>query len=90
MSYTLGEIAARFGLELKGDAGVTISGVCSLSPGKPGCISFLNNPKFRSQLAASQAGAVIVGKRDGAGFAGNGLVATDPYLAFAQIGRAHV
>ncbi|MES2489083.1 MAG: UDP-3-O-(3-hydroxymyristoyl)glucosamine N-acyltransferase [Pseudomonadota bacterium] len=85
MSHTLGEIAARFGLELKGDAAIVISGVCSLAPGKPGCIGFLNNPKFRLQLANTQAGAVIVGKRDGATFTGNGLVAPDPYLAFARI-----
>lgn len=85
MSHTLGEIAERFGLELKGEGSIVISGVCSLSPGKPGCIGFLNNPKFRPQLASTQAGAVIVGKRDGATFTGNGLVAPDPYLAFARI-----
>lgn len=84
-THTLGDLAARFGLELKGDASVAIGGVCSLSPGKAGCISFLNNPKFRPQLAASQAGAVIVGRRDAANLTGNGLVAPDPYLAFARI-----
>lgn len=85
MPHTLGDIATRFGLELKGDASVIISGVCSLAPGKPGCIGFLNNPKFRPQLSSTQAAAVIVGKRDGATFTGNGLVAADPYLAYARI-----
>jgi UDP-3-O-[3-hydroxymyristoyl] glucosamine N-acyltransferase len=85
MSYTLGEIANRFGLDLKGEAGVVISGVCSLLPGKPDGISFLNNPKLREQLAASLAGAVIVGKRDVVALTGNGLVAADPYLAYARI-----
>ncbi|HWU68658.1 MAG TPA: UDP-3-O-(3-hydroxymyristoyl)glucosamine N-acyltransferase [Stenotrophobium sp.] len=85
MSYTLGEIAQRFGLEIKGDAGTMISGVCGLVPGKPDCITFLNNPKLRGQLAATQAAAVIIGPRDVPAFTGNGLVAPDPYLAYARI-----
>jgi len=85
MTYTLGEIATRFGLELKGEGSVVISGVCSLAPGKPGGIGFINNPKFRPWRATTQAGAVIVGKRDAATCSSNGLVAPDPYLAFARI-----
>ncbi|MGH8461794.1 MAG: UDP-3-O-(3-hydroxymyristoyl)glucosamine N-acyltransferase [Stenotrophobium sp.] len=85
MSHTLGEIARRFDLELKGDATTVVSGVCGLTPGKPRCITFLNNPKLRSQLAATLAAAVIVGPRDAPAFAGNGLVAPDPYLAYARI-----
>lgn len=85
MRHTLAELAQRFGLELKGDGATAISGVCSMQPGKPGCITFLANPKLRAQLATTQAGAVILSKRDGQSFAGNGLVAADPYLAFARI-----
>lgn len=85
MSHTLAELAQRFGLELKGEGSVAIAGICSLQPGRPGCLTFLANPKLRAQLADTQAAAVIVGKRDAASFAGNGLVAADPYLAFARI-----
>ncbi|MGH8504904.1 MAG: UDP-3-O-(3-hydroxymyristoyl)glucosamine N-acyltransferase [Stenotrophobium sp.] len=85
MSYTLGEIAQRFGCELRGSAETPIAGVCGLAPGKPGCITFLNNPKLRSQLAATLAAAVIVGPRDAPALAGNGLIAQDPYLAYARI-----
>lgn len=83
--YALSELAERFGLELKGDGAARIEGVCTLQPGKPGCIAFLANPKFRAQLSGTQASAVIVGKRDAAAWNGNGLVAADPYAAFARI-----
>lgn len=85
--YTLGDLAQRFALELRGDAGTLIAGVCTLAPGKPGAISFLANPKYRSQLAGTAASAVIVGNKDAAEFRGNGLVARDPYLAFARIAQ---
>lgn len=85
MSHTLAELAQRFGLELKGDGATVISGICAMRPGKAGCITFLNNPKFRAELAESQASAVIIGPRDAPTYMGNGLVARDPYLAFAHI-----
>lgn len=83
--YSLGELARRFGLELRGDASASIEGVCALAPGKPGCLAFLANPRYRGQLATTAAGAVIVGTRDAPSLVGNGLVARDPYLAFARI-----
>lgn len=83
--YTLGELAQRFSLELRGDAQTSIAGLCTLSPGKPGCLSFLANPRYRVQLSRSLAAAVIVGTRDAASLK-TGLVAKDPYLAFARIG----
>lgn len=86
MAVTLAELSQRFGLELKGEGASVITGVCTLSPGKPGCISFLSNPKYREQLAQTSAAAVIVGKRDAAALK-TGLVAPDPYLAYARIAR---
>lgn len=90
MAPTLGELAQRFrdelpGLELVGDPATPIEGVCTLSPGEPGCLSFLANPKYRGQLAGTQAAAVVLGRRDAAAFKGSGLVASDPYLAYARI-----
>ena len=90
MAPTLGELAQRFKaglpeLEVAGDPATVIRGTCTLSPGEPGCLSFLANPKYRSQLATTRAAAVVLGKRDAAGFKGNALVAKDPYLAFARI-----
>lgn len=82
--WTLAQLAEQFSLELKGEGGTAISGVSSLSPGKQGCITFLANPKLRELLLTTQAAAVIVGKRDAAALK-TGLVAPDPYLAYARI-----
>lgn len=84
-TYTLAELAERFGLELRGDGATPIGGVCTLQPGREGCIGFLSNPKYRAQLAATQAAAVIVGARDADALQTPGLVARDPYLAYARL-----
>jgi UDP-3-O-[3-hydroxymyristoyl] glucosamine N-acyltransferase len=93
MAPTLGELAQRFRpglpeLELAGDPAVPIQGVCTLAPGEPGCLAFLANPRYRAQLAQTRAAAVVLGRRDAAGFKGNALIARDPYLAFARIAGA--
>jgi UDP-3-O-[3-hydroxymyristoyl] glucosamine N-acyltransferase len=83
--YTLGELAQRLQLQLQGDAQLRIAGVCSLDPGKPGCLSFCVNARLYPQLANSAAAAVVIGLRDGQKFSGNALLAKDPALAFARI-----
>jgi UDP-3-O-[3-hydroxymyristoyl] glucosamine N-acyltransferase len=93
VASTLGELAQRFRagmpeLEVAGDPGTVIRGVCTLAPGEPGCLGFLANPRYRAQLATTRAAAVVLGKRDAADYAGNALIAKDPYLAFARIASA--
>lgn len=85
-SYTLSELAERFGLEVIGEAATAIDGLCELLPGVPGKLGYLANPQYRAALATTQA-AVVVGKRDAAALAGPGLLARDPNLAFARIAR---
>ncbi|WP_020648262.1 UDP-3-O-(3-hydroxymyristoyl)glucosamine N-acyltransferase [Solimonas variicoloris] len=84
-TFTLEELAQRFGLALRGDPATAVSGVCGLSPGKPGCLSFLSNPKLRGELASTAAAVVIVHPRDADALATAGLIAPDPYLAYARI-----
>lgn len=84
---TLAELAAQHGLRLQGGGDLRIRGVCTLTPGKPGHLGFLANPKYRSQLATSAAGAVVLGEGDAAGSPLPALIAKDPYLAFARIAR---
>ena len=83
--YSLGDLAAQFALELRGDPAIRVEGVCTLVPGRPGHLGFLANPKYRAQLASTAAAVVIVGPRDAASLPGAGLVAKDPYLAYARI-----
>ncbi|HET8881561.1 MAG TPA: UDP-3-O-(3-hydroxymyristoyl)glucosamine N-acyltransferase [Solimonas sp.] len=86
-TFTLDELAQRFGLPSRGDATTAVSGVCSLSPGKPGHLSFLSNPKLRDELAGSAAAIVIVAPRHADAVRGAALIAADPYLAYARIAR---
>jgi UDP-3-O-[3-hydroxymyristoyl] glucosamine N-acyltransferase len=85
VSYTLDELAQRYGLQLRGDPATAVSGVCGLSPGKAGGLSFLSNPKLRGELATTAASIVIVHARDADALKGAGLIAADPYLAYARI-----
>ncbi len=83
----LGDIAARFGLELHGDGSRLIEGVATLAHAGPGQLGFLANPRYRGQLASTRAGAVVIAAGDlDAAAPGTGLlVAANPYVAFARI-----
>ncbi|WP_293372139.1 UDP-3-O-(3-hydroxymyristoyl)glucosamine N-acyltransferase [Nevskia sp.] len=86
-STTLGALAERHGLELRGDAATVIEGVCALAPGQPGRLGFCADPRLRPQLAGSSAAAVIITAQDAAAFSGNALIAANPAVAFAGIAR---
>ena len=59
-SFTLREIAERLGATLIGDESVLIRQVGTLGAAKAGEIAFLVNPKYRRELQATAASAVIV------------------------------
>lgn len=86
MGLQLGSIVAALGGELHGDATLRIEGLAPLDAAGPQHLSFLSNPKYRQQLAASRAGCVIVGPavREQALARGACIVADDPYLYFAR------
>lgn len=56
----LDEIVAQLGGTLVGDGSVRVSRVGTLAQAGTGQIAFLANPKYRGQLAATQAAAVIL------------------------------
>lgn len=85
MAVSLGELAAQFGCELKGDPAATVDRVATLSDATAGSISFLANQVYRSVLATTRATAVIVRPDDATEFAGNALLTDDPYLCYARI-----
>lgn len=84
-SHSAGELAERFSLGLHGDAGARVSGVGTLAKAGATQLAFLANPKYRAQLADSQAGVVVMREDDAAGYPGTALIARDPYSAFAKI-----
>jgi UDP-3-O-[3-hydroxymyristoyl] glucosamine N-acyltransferase len=78
----LRELAARLGCRLEGDGSIEIGRVSTLEAAVPGDVSFLSNPKYAAQLAATKASAVILGE-DVEPAPCAMLRAGDPYLAFA-------
>ncbi|WP_018410638.1 UDP-3-O-(3-hydroxymyristoyl)glucosamine N-acyltransferase [Methyloversatilis thermotolerans] len=87
MAARLGDIVARLGGELHGDADLLIEQVAPLDSAGSAHISFLSSPKYRSVLAASGAGAVIVTERDGQGLARTHVRCKNPYLYFARVAQ---
>jgi UDP-3-O-[3-hydroxymyristoyl] glucosamine N-acyltransferase len=83
--FTAAALAERFALELIGNGGVVVSGVATLAHATAGQLSFLSNPRYRGQLADSQAGVVVMRAADAEDYAGTALLAADPYVAFARI-----
>ncbi len=79
------ELAERHGLGLQGDGDRVVTGVATLANADRDDLAFLANPRYRSQLADTQAGIVVMREADADGFDGTALIARDPYAAFAKI-----
>ena len=86
MSLTLGEFTLALGGQLHGDAGVLIERLAPLETAGPADLSFLSNPRYQQQLAASRAACVIVAPAMAqvAEQRGAYIVASDPYVFFAR------
>ena len=85
--HTLGDLAHRHALELRGDPQREIHGVATLAAAGPDQLSFLANPAYRPTLADTSAGAVVLAADDADASPVDCLVADDPYLAYARIAR---
>ena len=84
-SYTLREIAERFGGEVIGDPNARVTQVATLENARPDTITFLANERYLPQLKATRARAVILGTalRDATGLPR--LVCGNPYAYFARV-----
>lgn len=85
MPLTLGELAVRHGLELRGDPDHPVSRVATLRNAGPDAIAFLANPRYRHQLAATRAGAVVLDPSLAGECPGAVLLSRNPYAAYARI-----
>jgi UDP-3-O-[3-hydroxymyristoyl] glucosamine N-acyltransferase len=85
MSLTLGELAVRFGCELRGDPDAVVDSVASLRLAGPRDVTFLANPKYASQLVETRAGAVIVDLKSAASSPVPALVVANPHATYARI-----
>lgn len=87
MALQLKSIVDSLGGTLHGDPDVLIQALAPLGDAGPGELTFLSNPKYRQQLAASRAACVIVGEaiEEAARARGACIVTPDPYLYFARL-----
>ncbi len=81
---TLREIVARLGGEALGEADLPLTGVATLDSAGPSHIAFLANPKYRSKLATTRAGALIVGRGERDAVAIPRIVSDNPYAYYAR------
>ena len=85
MAVSLGELAVRFGCELRGDPGTCIERVATLANADPRSLAFLANPRYRAQLADTRAAAVVLSAGDAAGGRTAMLLCDNPYATYARI-----
>lgn len=87
MKLTLGEIASKLHLELKGDASVEISGIANLADATSGQLTFLFNSAYKKFLKSTAASAVVLNERDASGCDLPMLISERPRMTWAQVAR---
>jgi UDP-3-O-[3-hydroxymyristoyl] glucosamine N-acyltransferase len=81
---TLQELADFTGSTLQGNASVRLVSVASIEKAGAGEISYIRDAKYRHYLQDSSASALILPPDLAQGYAGDCLVNTNPYLAYAK------
>lgn len=81
---TLLELAHLTGGQVVGNPELEISGVSEIQKGIAGTITFLSNPRYK-QYAANTEASAIISKDESVLSEKNGLLVTNPQLAFAQV-----
>jgi UDP-3-O-[3-hydroxymyristoyl] glucosamine N-acyltransferase len=84
MPMTLGELAVRFGCELRGDPDLPIEAVGQLDAGA-GHIGFVASSAYRDELVRSTVPAVITDARNAVAAPGSVLVCANPHATFARV-----
>ncbi|WP_394781267.1 UDP-3-O-(3-hydroxymyristoyl)glucosamine N-acyltransferase [Undibacterium sp.] len=91
VSIRLGELVDRFGGQLIGSPDIQVAGIAPLSDADERYLTFLTNPKFRSQAELTSAAALILSARDlehvGPVYTGARIVADNPYAYFAHVAQ---
>ncbi|HXQ64806.1 MAG TPA: UDP-3-O-(3-hydroxymyristoyl)glucosamine N-acyltransferase [Steroidobacteraceae bacterium] len=82
---TLGQIAARFGLVLRGDPAARIARVAQLEEAGPGSLSFLADPRHRRFLSTTGASAVVLDAASAAECPVAALISDNPRAAYGRI-----
>jgi UDP-3-O-[3-hydroxymyristoyl] glucosamine N-acyltransferase len=85
MPVSLGELAVRFGCELRGDPDTPVEHVATLTNADERALAFLANPRYRPQLAATRAAAVVLSAASAADCRTAMLLSDNPYATYARI-----
>ena len=87
MAIRLGQLIEQLGGSLHGDPDFLVQKISPLETATSSSLSFLSNPLYRSQLATTQAGCVIVSpEMQSLVRAGSAcIVSPNPYLYFAKV-----
>ncbi len=87
MPVRLGELAARFGCELRGDPDTPVERVATLQEAGAGAIAFLANSRYRRHLPGTRAAAVVLDASTVDDCPTNALITTNPYATYARIAQ---
>ena len=85
MGVSLGRLAVRYGCELRGDPDRLVERVGTLASADEKSLAFLANAAYRSQLASTRAGVVILSAADAVNCPVDALVVGDPYVVYARV-----
>lgn len=87
MEFTIEQIAALIGGEVKGNGKEKINMLAKIQDAKKGQIAFLSNPKYENYIYTTQASAVIVSKKFTARkeITASLIVVDDPYSSFTVL-----
>src|SRR5258705_7869534 len=85
MTGRLGELAVRFGCQLRGDPQAGVETVSTLEAAGPGSIAFLANPQYRKFLATTRATAVILDAPNTPHFPTALLLSQKPYALYPRV-----
>jgi UDP-3-O-[3-hydroxymyristoyl] glucosamine N-acyltransferase len=84
-SFSLQQLAEKFGLAVQGNGDTLIERVASIQSSDPNAITFLANTSYAKFLPSTKVGAVILREQDAAQSPVSCLIAKDPYSAYAKI-----
>jgi UDP-3-O-[3-hydroxymyristoyl] glucosamine N-acyltransferase len=82
---SLGELAVRFGLALRGDPAREVGSVATLEAAAADQVAFLADPRLSERLAGCRAGAVILHPSSADACPVDCLIADNPHAAFARV-----
>src|SRR5579864_4877346 len=85
MVVSLGELAVRFGCELRGDPDIRVEGVGTLAHADEHSIAFLAEARNRRELAGTRAAAVVLDRASLDACPTAALICDNPRATFARI-----